>query len=210
MECKCTLEDRKCHICSFVSENSVKNVRHKNKCEAEFSKTCQDCGKYFYKREVLRRHCYENHEKMIKGTIVCDICGKVFFQQSNFDLHNKTVHEGIKREKIPAICDICGDTLRDKHKLSKHKKYKHQDINLRTCDKCGKICGNRADLYGHYTKDHPKYPNPVKIDNDYVFQCKFCQKILASSAALYTHLKLTHKMKFKMKSGPKVKTTQET
>ena len=81
------------------------------------------------------------------------------------------------------------------NKLIQHKKYKHQDVKLRTCEKCGQIYANRAELYGHYINDHPKYPNPVKVDNDYVCKCDICDKILASPTALYTHKKLTHKMK---------------
>ena len=65
---------------------------------------------------------------------------------------------------------------------------------------------NRCELYKHYIGDHPNDNCPVEIDGKYVFQCEYCQKILSSLAAHYTHIKLTHKIR---KSSHDIKVTNK-
>ena len=64
----------------------------------------------------------------------------------------------------------------------------------------------RSELYKHYVIDHPDDNCPVEIDGKYVFQCEYCQKILSSIAAHYTHIKLSHKIK---KSATDIKVTKK-
>ena len=40
----------------------------------------------------------------------------------------------------------------------------------------------------------------MEVDDDYVHKCEICHHILASPAAMYTHYKLTHKLKGSMKN----------
>ena len=53
---------------------------------------------------------------------------------------------------------------------------------------------NAAELYKHFCDQHPYHECPVRLGVDF-YQCFVCQKVMASQAALYTHLKLTHKIK---------------
>ena len=80
-------------------------------------------------------------------------------------------------------------------------KMKHQDLSLRTCEICDDndseeaLLPNRAELYKHYQKEHPKRHFPVEIDNIMVWKCKHCNDILASQTAMFNHYRLIHKLK---------------
>ena len=199
---KSNFVDLKCKRCSYVSSSLRENSLHKIKCNTKYSRKCPDCNSFLPTNDQFRNHCYKIHGKSIIGSIICDICGKFCSSDWKYRSHYKVVHK--KFRKPPKMCDLCGKYFKWNN-LRQHKRYKHQDLKLRTCEKCGKIYENRAELYGHYINDHPKYTNPVKIDNEYVCQCKICFKILSSPTAFYTHLKLSHKMKVAMRNWKIVK-----
>ena len=47
----------------------------------------------------------------MKGTIICDICAKVFYSKDSHKRHQIHVHEG-KPHSSALICDICGQGTR--------------------------------------------------------------------------------------------------
>ena len=187
------------HVLKIISD-------HKNDCYRK----CSLCDCYFgnstknsYKLEKLRKHYVEVHGKYVDGIILCEICAEVFYNKKQYLSHKKYKHDGVEKPrptKTRIICELCGDNLEFKSKR-KHMKMKHQDLSLRTCEICDDndseeaLLPNRAELYKHYQKEHPKRHCPVEIDNIMVWKCKHCNDILASQTAMFNHYRLIHKLK---------------
>ena len=147
---------------------------------------CDVCGKKLFDLGDLERHSKVFHGK----TKVCEICGETF--QSSIDLNK---HRAFHKNSQLFECEICHKQIKGASRLKVHKQRAHQNESLRTCHICQKVMYNRCELYKHYMNDHRQDENPVQIDGKYVFQCEYCNKILGSLPAHYTHIKLTHKMK---------------
>ena len=146
------------------------------------------------KLEKLRKHYVDVHGKYVAGIILCEICAAVFYHEKRYLKHKKYVHDGVKKMKTRIICEICADDL-DSTSKNEHMKMKHQDLSLRTCEICAEDLPNRAELYKHYQKEHPKKHCPVEIDNNLVWKCKHCNHIFASQTAMFNHYRLSHKIK---------------
>ncbi len=189
------------------------------------AKECQYCGLVLHRQTFFDRHLFYEHpvisgkDPVLEG-IMCEKCGKYFYDQKDLDKHASITHgdgnricdkcgesfvnpyllrahmnkHRLKEKDRTVKCDECSTVLKNSH-LQMHKKTKHQDLSLRTCRVCLNVFANAAELYKHYVKEHPNDPCPVQIDNKYVHQCEICGQIFASQAAHWTHLKLTHKIK---------------
>ena len=193
-----------CKNCHKISPSYKEHIEHERKCRH----TCLECGYYTLDYTKLRTHYYNKHGKTTKGTLICDICAKVYHSKTDFENHKKYVHEGVKKQR--KMCQHCGKSFLPEH-LSEHINLRHQDVSVRTCGICQEIFPNVAEVYKHYQTEHPEESCPIKVDNVLVCECKICHKILASNAAMYTHYKLTHKMSKESmkKSGFSFKRTKQ-
>ena len=148
---------------------------------------CEKCGKYFFDKQDLLDHFKSVHEKCTK--FVCEECGYVCDRKGTLDGHIRQKH---RQEGTEITCEQCGKTVLKK-RIKRHNERYHQDESLRKCQECFVVFANAAELYKHYQANHQVENCPVQVDGYRVFECHLCKKILASSAAHYTHLKLTHK-----------------
>lgn len=112
----------------------------------DMKKLCIECGKVFYfrkkldehmkfvhhggKRTVKIFHCHlcvktynsnaqlQAHIRKHEGsaTFMCDLCGKGFYRKDRLQIHNKTIHLGIKKFS----CSICQKKFVDNYKLKRH------------------------------------------------------------------------------------------
>ena len=184
--------------------------------------SCHHCGKTYSTIEVLRRHIHkqhggppppQRHSNVIcehcgksvssnvidrhvdyfhsEGDVICEECGESF--QSKFLLasHQTKVHSVMVKCDFP----LCRKQFKTQANLDEHKRLAHQDISKRFCEFCRKTFTNGAELFKHFNDAHPEFECPAKLGADF-YQCQNCHKILASQAALYTHLKLTHKIRY--------------
>lgn len=151
---------------------------------------CDICGKYFFDIIDLNRHMKFYHGD--GDDILCSKCGQTLKNKNDLIKHRKKCQI---KNRIMASCEICKKEFKGKDTLKTHMGRVHQNEALRTCHICEKVLVNRSELFKHYSKDHCDIENPVKVDGKYVFQCDYCEKILGSLNAKYTHVKLTHKIK---------------
>ena len=103
---------------------------------------CQECGKYFKRKRTLLQHKQIVHEKL--KPYECKDCGKPFASNNDLLRHSR-IHDGVK----PFECQECGKTFRQKHHLNDHQKVVHgglKRVKLKIeCQECGKCFGNRGD-----------------------------------------------------------------
>ena len=145
---------------------------------------CEHCGKAFSNKIGLKNHINAIHGDEVH---ICSKCGESFASNKSLKAHERGNHE------IPK-CDICGKIYQKHSDLVRHKRLNHQDKAVRFCDMCQKLFANAGELYVHFCEQHPDTECPAKAGSDF-YLCHFCQKVLMSKAALYTHCKLTHKTK---------------
>ena len=155
----------------------------KSSCSTK-SVICEHCGK-LVKSKMIKRHVDLYHSE---GVAMCEECGESF--------QNKMILSEHKRTKHGLNCDLCGKQFKTKKDLIIHNRNIHQDVSKRFCKVCQKTFANAAELFKHFGESHPQMECPAKLGAD-LYQCRKCLKILASQVALYTHYKLTHKIRYK-------------
>ena len=161
--------------------------------------SCDNCGKYFTEKKLLRHHIDRVHNKLKLRS--CDSCDKSFYDKADLDQHKRT-HTGerphycdycdksfshlttVKRHKriIHNICEICNEAVKNQDGLKEHMKEKHGSDSLFQCDKCPKF------FYEHYKlKKHQIEHNGSKP-----FTCEICFHIFKSKDEMITHEIISH------------------
>ena len=83
---------QKCHLCQKILSNEMNLVRHiKDNHSQNKSLLCDFCGKAFNRRDNLRKHKQQIHEKTAKKH-PCEICKKIFSQSCHLNRHLKNIH----------------------------------------------------------------------------------------------------------------------
>ena len=154
---------------------------------------CEHCGKSVSSRHIKTHVDYYHTE----GEFMCEECGESFKFKYLLASHRslKNSHKS-KQHAAHWKCDRCDKVFRHGGNLTEHKKTVHQDNSKRFCEFCQKMFVNGAELFKHFTDSHPGMECPAKPGVEF-YQCHQCHKILASQTALYTHYKLTHKIRYK-------------
>jgi hypothetical protein len=208
---------------NHITDHSKTKVKVPREKQEMTTVQCKQCGwkskllATQFANLKLKKHLFYHHNSNHTSDSICDICGMKFFDLGDLEKHKKVFHGEDK------VCEICGESFKSSLSLNKHRKNHidsqlmkceicdkqikgasrlkvhkqraHQNASLRACHICHKVLYNRCELYKHYMDDHSQNENPVQIDGKYVFQCEYCNKILGSLPAHYTHIKLTHKIK---------------
>ena len=74
-----------------VSSNEMNLVRHIKDNHQNQSLLCDFCGKAFNRKDNLRKHMQQIHEKTAKKH-PCEICKKIFSQSCHLNRHLKNIH----------------------------------------------------------------------------------------------------------------------
>ncbi|XP_035679473.1 gastrula zinc finger protein xFG20-1-like, partial [Branchiostoma floridae] len=100
-----------CNICEYQTPNKHEIERHVPKHLVENGKvfSCDRCEKSFHSYRGRQRHIEAVHEHKMEKTIVCEVCGKRFYNWVSCGTH-MSLHKGLK----PYKCTHEGCTYRGK------------------------------------------------------------------------------------------------
>lgn len=102
-----------------------------------------------------------NSEQLqLKDTIICGVCGDLFFSQENLEDHNKKMHETFQ----VFLCFACNKTFANKTGLMKHRDFDCTNSDLATslgltlqmCHICCQYFPNNKTLNQHHQVAHPQ------------------------------------------------------
>ncbi|OXA58142.1 GDNF-inducible zinc finger protein 1 [Folsomia candida] len=144
--------------------------------------TCPYCttGKR-YKGEInLSAHIRVQHKEgnaLPKKHLVCEFCGKVYSNATDFKKHKLKVH---LNAYAASICDVCGKKLSDPSSLKKHKLSQHQKSFQYKCELCGSGSLFKSHLIAHYKQTHPHLTED-ELDGF----IKNCTKVIDNTNPIY-------------------------
>ncbi|XP_052896829.1 transcription factor grauzone-like [Anopheles moucheti] len=156
-----------CEMCSYMSETVPDLFQHYRQ-EHRTAGYVQCCNRKFFRRARLLEHLGAH-----LGSIVCDICGKVFRNTFSLDLH-KLDHEAPDARQFK--CDQCSFSFHKLYHLKQHQK-RHERVRCTICDK---VLAGELGLKGHMQKMHGS-------DNKQI--CPTCGKEFRCSLAMERHIK---------------------
>ena len=187
--------------------------------------SCNKCRKTFERWRQLYHHLRTEHKNDHKKETVaaskdvdmvypCHLCGKVL--KNMVEYHLKVVHKTtLKADPIVPVpasdcpsaepcCIHCGLSFKDWKQVYKHLRQAHADKTKRNktaknkftrCDECCIIFQNEEQLRRHSEISHPDKPLQVSRNDDYVYPCKICGRILSELNNLESHMKSIHQVK---------------
>ncbi|XP_046371412.2 zinc finger protein 62 homolog [Haliotis rufescens] len=161
-----------CEVCNKSFRTSYYLKSHMNAHNGAKPYKCKFCDLHFTYASTRRRH-QRTHIPEESMNFMCNICGKKFYDQCDFDRH-MLGHSGEK----PFMCDVCGKTFATKALLRSHLN-RHNGEKQYKCQIC-----NKTFLYHYRLKRHIKTHNAVKA-----FKCDMCDKGFLTQAYLSTHLR---------------------
>ncbi|XP_059608031.1 uncharacterized protein LOC132255877 [Phlebotomus argentipes] len=112
---------------------------------------CEQCGKKFKSRGVLRRHTVR-HEVENAMTAECPYCGIVCESKSDFHVHVETFHRGLPveiGEEGPFSCSACEQTFDTLDDLQAHCLTEHPCEKPFDCKMCQQTFVNKTEMQKH-------------------------------------------------------------
>ena len=205
----------KCGFCQqefaklFDMNEHMSTEHAKNDDETNFLK-CDHCDyKTFGKfgKAKLRMHNLQHKEK----PYLCKVCGKRYVSNSKLEVHQKSVHLGLKEfhckecdqtfvqkgsikrhiEQVhnnskknirPYHCDICEKTFTTKGGRNEHKKSAHEKKEPISCEYCGKHLSGKSTL-----RDHKLLYHLDKVKDCELYYCNACDFKTANKLTLKNH-----------------------
>ena len=138
---------------------------------------CEECGKVFANKYLLKRHVNYDHLKLSKGSN-CELCNKTFRSPHYLKRHIRVVHE--KRRDY--CCEICGKSFSASAHLQEHKGV-HDGIKRYKCEYCGEGFVHRASYRRHAITHIGKS----------LFPCALCHRKFDTPLYLKSHVNRVHK-----------------
>ncbi|CAH2325947.1 zinc finger 408 [Pelobates cultripes] len=151
--------------------------KKKSKTQPERRFCCQDCGKRFFQSSHLKRHSFTHSGRKPYQCIECD---KTYSSEESFRAH-VLAHRGLRPFKC-LLCDKAYGTQRD---LKEHSVL-HTGLRPFHCDDCGKRFARRPTLRIH----RKNYCIPAGGNLQPPIQCNLCDKELANSRSLRSHMRV--------------------
>uniref|UniRef100_A0A182JY45 Transcription factor grauzone n=1 Tax=Anopheles christyi TaxID=43041 RepID=A0A182JY45_9DIPT len=157
-----------CEKCPYKSE-SVPDLFQHYRQEHQTPGYVECCNRKFFRRARLLEHLGAH-----LGSIVCDVCGKVFRNVCSLDLH-KLDHEK-PRHARQFKCDLCNYSFHKLYHLKQHQK-RHERLRCTVCDK---VLAGEQGLKTHMQKMHG-------TDNTQI--CPTCGKEFRCELAMKRHIR---------------------
>ncbi|XP_045783427.1 zinc finger protein 99-like isoform X3 [Maniola jurtina] len=115
---------------------------------------CEQCGKSFTNRYLLKDHMLQHSGKK---EFQCDVCKKSFFLKFHLVTHLKTHSE----DQPTYECPVCQKKFVNKANCNRHI-WTHKDHKPHKCQACDKTYVNSSTLRSHVEHVHLKKPYPKK------------------------------------------------
>jgi len=197
-----TSEKFQCDKCEKAYFTKKKLLRHQNDMHCNTPCVCEECGKEFRMKHLLRKHVLRIHEKRLiqKGQFPCDACGRIFETRYKARKHRSDHH-------YPAKCYPCSIVFENRRQLEKHQNREHKK---NSCELCGESFVVYKKLKVHLSRSHgvesqetfcgickENHHNlPVhhfRVHRIMRSPCPVCGKMMNSEYRLKNHLSHNHK-----------------
>lgn len=168
-----------CNKCEKSFSNSIALQAHLETLHTEYFDatkdgfSCKMCEETTQTKPLILHHINTKHLHIT--TLLCDMCGKSFMNESGLRAHLLT-HNDDK----PFMCQICSKSFKLLSTLKAHIKT-HSEEKRYVCDECGKTFKKNCTLLEH-KKHHA---------GEFSFECNICSKKFVSKSACNSHIK-TH------------------
>ncbi|XP_040152768.1 transcription factor grauzone-like [Anopheles arabiensis] len=157
-----------CEKCPFKAE-TVAALFHHYRLDHQTPGYVECCNRKFFRRARLLEHLGAH-----LGSIVCDVCGKVFRNVCSLNLH-KLDHEQPKHAR-QYKCERCNYSFHKLYHLKQHQK-RHERLRCTVCDK---VLAGEQGLKTHMQKVHG-------TDNTQI--CPTCGKEFRCLLAMKRHIR---------------------
>ena len=137
----------------------------------------------------------------------CNVCEKIFYQESGLSSHSKMHKENRKQCKVCSksfrwsvpkshmlkhsgkkslMCQLCPKSFAHGY-LNIHIKKVHQTEKVFQCPQCTKTFKEAKSMFLHISSIHMNNSSKNNL-----FKCNICEKYLSTQTNLKTHMVLTH------------------
>ncbi|CAG4974598.1 unnamed protein product [Colias eurytheme] len=143
----------KCKYCEYACRDSSTLRKHEERHRGKVPVfKCKVCDKQYTRKSVLKVHVTEEHFNMDTKNKPCEICGKMFRDNTSRNVHVRVVH----KQSYAVQCDVCGIYLSNKYNLMQHLRT-HVDYRPYKCDfgDCKKAFKDKSTLKKHVILHYP-------------------------------------------------------
>lgn len=176
------------------SDRKAGNLRNRLRLARNaWKRACGGCGLRFTHTLYYRQHCLVHHDtgrSLATRKYHCLVCGLAVVGKDRIRRHAQQAHQG----RGAYQCQYCEKYFLRRNYLDVHRRYGCGQNPQRAkplCDLCGKEFCQPQKLRIHIKRMHSNETEEVLRE----FQCKRCQKLLGSRAALQRHVKEVHEGK---------------
>ena len=166
----------KCDMCPMVLNKIMEFRRHlkSHGIQDEQIYSCNECDYQAKDKRYIRCHIIKKH--MDEYNFTCDICGKAYKLNNEFQAHVRDHNVG------KHMCDICGCFYPTKSAMIRHRNTRHINEYRFRCSICNLKLLSEKTLKAHMFRNHRK---PIK--------CEICGFEFKKKSYLKRHIDRVHK-----------------
>ena len=119
---------------------------------------CQECGKAYSRKDVLRKHVrtkHRNNESEESLMLKCTACEKTYGRKDCLRKHFKRNHVDVAKKYETFACNQCDKTFSSRDKLTRHKiQHTASDGKPFKCEECPERFTRKDAMVRHHRRQH--------------------------------------------------------
>lgn len=119
---------------------------------------CQECGKAYSRKDVLRKHVktkHRNNESEESLMLKCTACEKTYGRKDCLRKHFKRHHIDVAKKYETFACNQCDKTFSSRDKLTRHKiQHTASDGKPFKCEECPERFTRKDAMVRHLKRQH--------------------------------------------------------